>query len=303
MIARYLILLFTLLATLTHPAFCGDAGDASLQLKAPARVVQGFPVIFRFVAHGPQSVPFMSLNSSTTEIVLSFTDHNSPQKNYQIESSLDGILELTSEDGKIEKDGAYILRSIIKSGESLSTLLDIASLVGRGVTFGQIPTGDYTVVAEFPSSKIHTNPIQLSIVKASDSEKAFLEKANKVGHISRGWVAVCVNGADFSGLPYDSLGPDSKSQMGYHRLLCGLVFAKDKKDPALLEFAKTVEVPEYLKLEKELLMLELAWITNPATGKTSLLDFATRNPDMKQHVDSVLAGSGPIKIENTLLGK
>lgn len=268
-------------------------GDgAKLVIETDRKVIKGFPLIIRVTAHGPQQVPRLSIFDEIAYVNVIFVSKEY-DVSYIISSTRSQEIIVMAPDGRRNQTASQRMFEVsLKVGERRTMLLDVSSLrpeLGKGKIFDGIQPGQYELLVEFPSSGIKSNAIDVEVISPSNKEKEYLHKVQSSGFLKRG------EGVNWSKLLRDRLpmpenkirkiGVDAQNQLRFHELLSRALRSeiRTSKDAQLLE------VQEYLRPERDLLLMELGSSgVNQVESKNEAFD--KQNAGIKWRLQNILEG-------------
>jgi len=266
----------------------------ALDIKALDILTKGFPAILRITAHGPQRIPKMSLFDELGDVVVTLVSEDGNKK-YEISSSQGMGLMVTTQAGHRNDAAARrMFEFALAKGEKRTILIDLSCLrpeIGKGTILWDVPSGQYSLTVSFPSADTTSLPVRVEIVDRTNAEQAFLEDVIDAGvSLKRG------SGVNWSKVLRDrvpiesahNLRKETEVQTQFHMLLSHVLRRGTLSRKSVEEFP----VPEYLRGEKESLLVELDTLNDRQSCEKSKEELVKRYPDLKWRHEESTGGIG-----------
>jgi hypothetical protein len=170
-------------------------------------------------------------------------------------------------------------QTVLAPKEVRAMLLDLGSLrpITKGIILDNIPPGSYRLSVEFPSSGVVSNAVDVDILKPSEAERVYLKGIQSLGPVNRGdgvnWSKVL---RDRMAVPENAsqIRAEAQDQLRFHTLLSKIVRSEIRSSAQ----TKTTKVPDYLKEEKDCLLLELDENSGKKPSTEEKKAFKDKNP-------------------------
>ena len=237
-----------------------DTPDPNIIIEGPARVVKGFPVVLKVKAKGPMPVPRLSLFNIGPQIMFVFTCKATSHA-YWFDIEGLGHKDYTRADGS-HVSASQVLSDSVKAGEKRTMLMELNSLYspfGSDPSFSDVPPGRYSVYVIFKGLWKGSNRIPMEIVAPTRIEQRFLDDVFSYHRkdVIVNWTRFVRKGERIPKTYLKGIGKGAKSQMGFHLLLSEVLSSESPLKDISLEPLRRINVPEYLKPERECLFLEI----------------------------------------------
>lgn len=263
-----------------------SSGDGSrLAIEVPDKLTKGFPAILRVTAHGPQRIPRLSLLDELGSITITLISKTGGRE-YRISSSQGMELIVTTPEGfRHDAVARQMFQVALAKGKTRSMLIDLWSLrpeVGKGTILSDVPAGQYNLTVTFPTSEITSPSVEVDLIDPTEAEQALLNEVIDAGVLlKRGngvnWSKVLRDRAPIKSKSFSNLKEETEGLIQFHLLLSNVL----RREVSSRKSADRFSVPEYLRAEKESLLLELDMLEDPQKSEQAKKDFVKRHPDLK----------------------
>ena len=288
-----LIVSSLLLVGLGASVRASEATQRKIRMEGPARAVHGFPIVLRIVASGPLEVPRASVYHHLADIHVNVS-HIDGGTTYRFASSASMSMDMADKEGHIVADGRRFFNQRLDKNEEMAILVDVFSLdYGRG-RFRDVPPGQYTISVTFPHAKRTSEAKALELVAPAPVDRAFLDEVVDSKILPRrreivSWSQVLGESKTWR-VPIDKgqqLPQPAKGQMQLHLLL----YQIQKGEVRSRRLAEAYQVPKYLELEKQWVLLKLDRANKVAGAEQALQAFVKTHPEFRWRLRPVYPGS------------
>ncbi len=233
-----------------------DNSEAEINIQMESLVIQGFPIIVKVIAKGPQVVPDFSLFDNSIDIDVFFESRND-DRIYSIASGTQTHL-----DGRTRAKPCCQRYAYLQPEKRQEFLLEINSLLPANfqqvprTTMDDVPPGEYRVHIRFVSSTITSNTVDVVVLKPTATEQEFLRgfsgsRASETSiHVD--WTKILKSCNKARGFELSRIRPEARKQLGFHVLLSSLLQSGGPSKEEL----DMIKVPKFLSNEKSILILQ-----------------------------------------------
>lgn len=270
-----------------------EADQRKIRIEGPSRAVHGFPIVLRIVASGPLEVPRASVYRDLADIHVNVSQTRG-EKTYRFASNASMTMDRADMKGHLVTDGRDFFNERLRKDEEMAILVDVFSLRYAEGHFRDLPPGQYTISVTFPHAKETSEAKALELVAPGPADRAFLDEVVEPEILPRrreivSWSRVLGESKTWR-VPIDKgqqLPQPAKGQMQLHLLL----YQIQKGEVRSRRQAEPYQVPKYLELEKQWVLLKLDRANKVAGAEEALQAFVETHPEFRWRLQPAYPGS------------